>query len=339
MNNNLKSTNNKENKPNNNKLSAINQLVSRFRTTNFLDARKQVSEEEHKKNIENLLKNLDSNARTNCLNLINKLEKTYNKKFVPLKEIYSKEELEELEKVKAFEGEPKRNEDYFYWKNFKLPVNSFFDSTFYYKHGLNKLKTLNNMDKDAVIIDAGAYICDSALIFREFCQNKIIAFEPIKSIYEMGLKTIELNHLQNIQYENLALGDKNETIRLQVEDPQRNAGGSKIVQQNEKLIKSENYVDGKSVTLDSYVKEHNLKVGLIKTDVEGFEQQLLNGAKQTICEQKPILLISIYHSYNDFYKIKPMIESWNLGYKFDFFQGVQKLGSIEIETLLVCEQE
>jgi hypothetical protein len=35
-------------------------------------------------------------------------------------------------------------------------------------------------------------------------------------------------------------------------------------------------------------------------------------------------VISIYHRYDDFYKIKPLIESWNLGYQFDFFKGMDE---------------
>lgn len=89
--------------------------------------------------------------------------------------------------------------------------------------------------------------------------------------------------------------------------------------------------------MDKYVAQNNIQVGLIKVDIEGFEQNFLKGAEQTIKSQRPILLISIYHNYDDFYKIKPMIEGWNLGYDFSLFQGVQNSGPIAVETLLVCE--
>ena len=69
-------------------------------------------------------------------------------------------------------------------------------------------------------------------------------------------------------------------------------------------------------TIDAYVEENNITVGLIKTDVEGFEQELLRGALNTIKRDKPVLMISIYHTFDDFWDIKPLIESWNLGYTF-----------------------
>jgi len=58
-----------------------------------------------------------------------------------------------------------------------------------------------------------------------------------------------------------------------------------------------------------------MTVGLIKVDIEGAERDFLAGAERTIREQKPVLIISIYHSADDFYSIKPLIESWGLGYK------------------------
>ncbi|WP_237416290.1 FkbM family methyltransferase [Helicobacter saguini] len=89
------------------------------------------------------------------------------------------------------------------------------------------------------------------------------------------------------------------------------------------------------ITLDSYVEQNNIDVGFIKVDIEGFEQELLKGAFKTIKKFKPAMLISIYHNASDFFEIKPLIESWNLGYTFKFHKPVD--GSISIETALYCE--
>ena len=68
---------------------------------------------------------------------------------------------------------------------------------------------------------------------------------------------------------------------------------------------------------------------------EGAEQEFLRGAINTIKKYKPILLISIYHSIDDFLDIKPMIESWDLGYHFEIVKPVD--GSIMFETMLIAE--
>ena len=88
-------------------------------------------------------------------------------------------------------------------------------------------------------------------------------------------------------------------------------------------------------SLDKYVEENNLKVGLIKTDLEGSEQQFLKGAEKTIKTQRPTLLISIYHTASDFFTIKPLIESWDLNYNFRIVKPLD--GEIMLETLLICE--
>lgn len=70
-------------------------------------------------------------------------------------------------------------------------------------------------------------------------------------------------------------------------------------------------------TLDNFIKEKNiLQVNLIKIDVEGEEQKVIQGAINTIAKHKPILAISIYHNPQDFFEIKPWIESIQPEYKF-----------------------
>ena len=89
------------------------------------------------------------------------------------------------------------------------------------------------------------------------------------------------------------------------------------------------------ITLDGYTKENNIEVGFIKVDIEGFEMEFLKGAKETIARDKPAMLISIYHQGSDFFDIKPLIESWNLGYKFKIHKPIDH--SIIAETALYCE--
>ena len=70
-------------------------------------------------------------------------------------------------------------------------------------------------------------------------------------------------------------------------------------------------------------------------DSEGGEQLLLKGAVETIRTQHPILLISIYHSANDFFEIKPMIEKMCDKYTFRIIKPANS--AIVIETILLAE--
>ena len=87
--------------------------------------------------------------------------------------------------------------------------------------------------------------------------------------------------------------------------------------------------------MDAYLLKNNLDVGLIKVDIEGLERMFLRGAKETICSQKPALIISIYHNPEDFFLIKPEIESWKLGYKFRIHRPIT--ASVILETVLIAE--
>lgn len=281
--------------------------------------------EEYEQNKNELLKNLDEEARNNCLNLINKTEKTLcNECF--LNNIFSQDELIKIKMQNSFMSMVKNMGSYYQLYDYKLPINHFDSSIFYYEHGINTLKTFNKLGNKA-IIDVGCFVADSCLVFRKYTKNKIYTFEPVLENYKLAQKTIELNNLQDVVLENLALGDKEEESEITANGMQ-----SSILHVKYKNNKTEKI---KTTTLDKYVKDNNIEVGLIKVDIEGFEPYFLRGAVETIKEQKPIILLSIYHNYHDFFKLKPFIENLDCGYKFDFYQGPN--GHVKNETLLICE--
>ena len=69
-------------------------------------------------------------------------------------------------------------------------------------------------------------------------------------------------------------------------------------------------------TIDTECKDK--KVGLIKMDIEGFEYFAIKGGLETIKRDKPVLLISIYHTGKDFFEIPPMIKSCVSEYMFRY---------------------
>lgn len=210
-----------------------------------------------------------------------------------------------------------------------LPINHFESSVFYYKHSINELAALDKIrQKD--IMDVGGFIGDSALVFSDYTDKKIYSFEPSKENFELMKKTIELNNLMNVVPVNCALGDKvAEKLNL-------SGAGSMVTIAPPPSSESPAGAVIESTTLDDFVTKNNIEVGLIKVDIEGYEQHFLKGAEQTIKTQKPALLISIYHNIDDYLHIKPLIESWNLGYKFKIRKPDE---SFVAETLLIAEVE
>lgn len=213
------------------------------------------------------------------------------------------------------------------WNGYFLPKRHGIE-VFWYRHGLDKLKNLDSL-KDKDIIDVGGYIGDSALILQEYTHNKVHSFEATTQNYELMLETIAINKAARIVPVKKALGSAPSKMTISV-----NGGSSSFNPSPHANDKDENE-EVEIITLDSYVAEHKIQVGFIKVDIEGFEMEFLKGAKETICTQKPTMLISIYHSLNDFFEIKPLIESWNLGYTFSIHKPIDY--TISVETGLFCE--
>ena len=214
----------------------------------------------------------------------------------------------------------------FAYKNYFLPVNHFEYDVFYEKLFTCKLENKEKI-KSLDIIDEGACCGDSALILSELTDRNVYAFEPVSSNYENMLKTIELNDVKNIIPEKKGLSSEVKTEDIYIFE---NASSLKYNPSNTNNVESIEIT-----TIDEYVKQNNLQVGLIKSDIEGMEMELLKGANETIKEFKPTLLISIYHSANDFFKIKEHIVNLNLGYKIKIIKP--KNGYILVGTMLIAQ--
>lgn len=244
-------------------------------------------------------------------------------------DLFSLEEQKEILKMKKeLAGEIlKVSDDMYCYKNYFLPIRHFEASVFYYRHGIDCIEHPEKIrQKD--ILDIGGFIGDSVLVLEPLTEKRIFTFEAVQKHYDLIKKTVELNSLDNVVIERMAMGDHEGEIEIEV------AGSSSSINPNEvvKVTGAETVPLG---TLDKYVETHPMEVGLIKVDIEGAEQSFLRGARKTIERDKPVLLMSIYHNADDFFNIKPMLESWDLGYKFRIHKPVDY--SVSREVLLIAE--
>jgi FkbM family methyltransferase len=58
------------------------------------------------------------------------------------------------------------------------------------------------------------------------------------------------------------------------------------------------------------------EVNLVKLDVEGAEIETLRGMERLIRDQRPNLLLSVYHTPGHLYEIADLVHGWNLDYRF-----------------------
>jgi FkbM family methyltransferase len=200
---------------------------------------------------------------------------------------------------------------------FKSPYNTDIDISLYTTiYGIINLpETVRNSINGKTIIDGGGYSGDSAIMFHYyFPDSPIDIFEPLSlhtvlirdTLQKTGINKEKINIIQN------ALGDISGRNYIYFLEETADQGASLTsIKANQQSVKSELV---QITTLDEYT--HGKQIGLIKLDVEGFESRVIKGGLKFIKEQKPILIISLYHSPFDFFEIKGVLESLDIGYKF-----------------------
>jgi FkbM family methyltransferase len=167
---------------------------------------------------------------------------------------------------------------------FRSAINGKWDDT-----ALNILKKFD--PEKTTFIDVGANIGTTCLPAASF-GYKVIAYEANPLMASYLLQNISLNYNLKIITFPFALGNiKNETV--EIFENIGNQGSSSIIKDwspgKQTKIKYETYI----TTLDESLKTLNLRKNddlIIKLDVEGYELEVLKGAKNTIKQFKPIIL-------------------------------------------------
>ena len=161
----------------------------------------------------------------------------------------------------------------------------------------------------SVVVDVGANIGNHTLIFSSVLNVKLVhSFEPMPDTFKILQKNTELNNLQNVVLNNLAVGSRDAYAVASVYNP-NDLGGTNVM-----------YQDGGNlpvISLDNYFSDKPQLPSLIKIDVEGFELEVLKGGTQIISKAKPVIFIESHpHQYPD---IKKFFE--DIGYKLYFELG------------------
>lgn len=294
---------------------------------NFHDVAQKRGPERHQEDLTALYRGLAPEATRHLDAILGRRQKLLDPAVKSYRDLYQGEDWEAFARYEAFTKEIVPDNGAFRYRDFLLPIREFTPAVFLYEHGLSALRTLGDMG-DGVIIDGGGAHGDSLLVFRKYLRNPIHSFEPHPGMRALMRQTLRLNATllgHDITVAEQALADTTGT-RVFMTD---NGSSSQI---DPGLFSG---VEAETVTLDDYVSRHGLRVGLVKLDIEGHEQAFLRGAVQTLKTQKPLLILSNYHSYDDFFHIKTFIEQLHCGYEFDFFKGVD--ASVWASIMLLCE--
>lgn len=209
-----------------------------------------------------------------------------------------KQNKNEYEKVYNLLADDKSKEIFQKVINFKISFDFDFMTGFTNNHEEQYFeKAIIPKCENITFVDGGAYVGDTLPnIIKNFSDyKKIYCIEP----NELHLKIAkrDFGHLSNIEFINTGLGSKKVSSNVHQETVQNNCSH-----------------DFQAENIDSLDNLINQKVDFIKLDIEGAEQDAIDGAKNIIKNYSPILAICIYHKAQDWYKIPQKVLTINPNY-------------------------
>jgi len=150
----------------------------------------------------------------------------------------------------------------------------------------------NLLRKGDVFLDAGANIGFLSCIAAHFVGNSglVYAVEPHPEIYRMLKYNIHINKLRNVRPLNIALGAEVSKARI-YDNFSINRGSASLIRPEGASEELGEEVE--VTTIDTLIKNKQLRIPtLIKIDVEGFELEILKGAKTLLSgSQAPMLCV------------------------------------------------
>lgn len=148
-----------------------------------------------------------------------------------------------------------------------------------------------NFHDGGVFIDIGAnFGLYSVFTSKKFSNAQIHSFEPVPDTFKIFSKNITHNGCANVKINNLGLSYKNDVLKFTNDQ----YAGNHIILESDR----NDLVSVAVTTLDAYAEENRLsKIDFIKCDVEGAELFVLQGAKNIIERDHPLILIEIYDGW------------------------------------------
>jgi FkbM family methyltransferase len=146
-----------------------------------------------------------------------------------------------------------------------------------------------NIKEGMVVVDVGANIGDNATYLSKKVgpTGKVYSFEPDPTNFEY-LKRI-VKGLDNVVIENVAVGSKNEMIKLYLNDDLN------VDHQTYDSGEGRRTIEVQSITLDKYL--NGQEVDFLKIDIQGYDYQAMLGATETLKRSKDIKVIGEFWPY------------------------------------------
>lgn len=174
----------------------------------------------------------------------------------------------------------------------KYTVNYFNEEEFHYLKSeifTNDCYYFESDNPNPLIIDVGAYVGISVLYFKHIYPNsRIVAFEPNPEAAKLLRENVFINELEDIEIHESAITDSDGEKDIYIDntgmDRYSVASFKKDAWNGE--VKSKK-LRVKTAEIGKYLKQ---EVDLLKLDVEGSEQAILNGIRRYLPNIKNMIL-------------------------------------------------
>ena len=193
---------------------------------------------------------------------------------------------------------------------------------------------INSLKKNYIFYDIGANYGVYTFYFGKKAK-KIYVFEPIKECIEYIKSGYSKN---NIIFVNKIASDSNtiESLKIPIINEKKIFGKASIVN----AFNSFESRNIEATTIDSYINQENEGLNellhIIKIDVEGYENSVLNGALNLLNKQKVLLVMEIEKRHNEDY-IETFKKLVDLNYDVFYLRNkkIKKIESLnEIEEIM-----
>lgn len=179
---------------------------------------------------------------------------------------------------------------------------------------------LDEIKKDMTVLDIGSNIGYYAILESKLVgpSGKVFSIEPSPKNFELLEENLKLQKMNNFQLFNLAIGSKNEKLEFVISGK---SNWSKIKEKNDIIGKNDKIITVLVKPLDLFCEENLLeKIDLIRMDVEGYEENIIAGGKETLRKFKPTLMIEIHKMYLGKERTKKILnELYELGYEIKHY--------------------
>lgn len=174
-----------------------------------------------------------------------------------------------------------------------VPLREFYETYGYFcehaggRHELNYF--LGKLKGREVFYDIGAFRgAYSAAVRRKVPTASLHVFEPMPHNAKAVRRVFEMNHFQDFKVNEVAVNDGS------------TLSGS--VNEQDVMLRIGETVGGAavkfaSVTLDEYVAGGHAAPTVVKIDVEGFELEVLQGARQCLLHHRPRLWLEVHPQF------------------------------------------